>query len=286
MKKIVFASLLALAPFVALEYTYRAREKKSIVPKTSERSSWEVLSASENEKTYECSMNFVNENSKYEGTLAEISIEHKILFKKEYLHDLNLETSIAPNNYAVRKDGYVSAFLVPENSKVEFKLNAKFSGNLESIKSIHAIVLRVKYAIYDRVGYHPNQITDVVFVPMEEEVQQNFKVVQESGAAIYPVKTHLLNDGDDLAEVIKKYAGDFIKAGDVVVLAESPVAIVEGRFKHPSHVKPSFLAKRLCYFVPSVGSLASPYGMQSAMDQIGSLKMAGAMLAGAFMKLL
>ena len=144
MKKIIFASLLALAPFLALEYTYRSRDKRTIVPKTSERSSWEVVSQSENEKLYQCSMNFENENPKYEGTLAEISIEHKIMYKNDFKDDLKLETSIVPNNYAVRKDGYVAAFLVPENSKVEFKVSAKFIGNLENIKNIHAVVIRVK----------------------------------------------------------------------------------------------------------------------------------------------
>lgn len=285
MKKIILALTSVLLPFIAFEYIYRTRDKKSIEPLTSERTPWIVLSSSDNEKVYETTLSFRNFNSKYEGTLASLSSSIQVLFKKEHLDDITVETKLIPADYT-KPDGYVSAFLMSPSSNHEVRVQVKVKGNLESIKKVQAMVIRINYSVYDRVGYSPNKLTDIVFVPAEEEVTQNFNALQEQGATIYPVKTHLLSDGDDLSEVIKKYAGNFLQEGDIVVLAESPVAITEGRFKHPSNVKLSWWAKRLCYFVPSVGSLSSPYGMQCAIDQIGVPRFVGAMFAGAVMKVL
>lgn len=285
MKKIILALTSVLLPFIAFEYIYRTRDKKSIEPLTSERTPWIVLSSSDNEKVYETTLSFRNFNSKYEGTLASLSSSIQVLFKKEHLDDITVETKLIPADYT-KPDGYVSAFLMSPSSNHEVRVQVKVKGNLESIKKVQAMVIRINYSVYDRVGYSPNKLTDIIFVPAEEEVTQNFNALQEQGATIYPVKTHLLSDGDDLSEVIKKYAGNFLQEGDIVVLAESPVAITEGRFKHPSNVKLSWWAKRLCYFVPSVGSLSSPYGMQCAIDQIGVPRFVGAMFAGAVMKVL
>lgn len=285
MKKIILALTSVLLPFIAFEYIYRTRDKKSIEPLTSERTPWIVLSSSDNEKVYETTLSFRNFNSKYEGTLASLSSSIQVLFKKEHLDDITVETKLIPTDYT-KPDGYVSAFLMSPSSNHEVRVQVKVKGNLESIKKVQAMVIRINYSVYDRVGYSPNKLTDIIFVPAEEEVTQNFNALQEQGATIYPVKTHLLSDGDDLSEVIKKYAGNFLQEGDIVVLAESPVAITEGRFKHPSNVKLSWWAKRLCYFVPSVGSLSSPYGMQCAIDQIGVPRFVGAMFAGAVMKVL
>lgn len=285
MKKAIVAATSVLLPLLAFEYIYRTRDRKSIQPLTSERSKWEVVSESENHRTYQTKFNFKNLNEKYEGTLANLSPSVQVLFKKEHLDDISVEATLIPDEYT-KQDGYISAFLMAPSYEHEVVVQVKVKGNLESIKKVQAMVIRINYSLYERVGYSPNKLTDIIFVPAEEEVTQNFNALEEQGATIYPVKTHLLSDGDDLSEVIKKYAGDFLQDGDIVVLAESPVAITEGRFKHPANIKLSWWAKRLCYFVPSVGSLSSPYGMQCAIDQIGVPRFVGAMFAGAVMKAL
>lgn len=278
--------ILFLLAFAGFELIYLNRDPKSIVPLLHERTKWEITSESHNERTYACSFNFRNQNTKYEGTLVKMSIEQNILYKNEHIDDLQLQTKLIPDIYSIRNDGYIPAFLMPALKSTKVKIEAKFTGNKEDIEKVHAIVLKIKYTIYDRKGYHQNKFKDIIFVPVKEAVQENFNALQEKGAYIYPVKTHLLTDEDDMASVIKKYAGTFIKEGDIAVIAESPVAITEGRYWHPTDLKLNWWAKRLCYFVPSVGSLSSPYGMQSAMDQIGTCKVVFAMFIGALMKLL
>lgn len=277
---------LILLAYIAFELIYQKRDKKTIEPVEGARTNWTVISEDNNHKLFSSTMKLRNKNEKYEGTLTNISVEAKMLFKGEYLNDIHIEAKLIPDNSGIRQDGYIPAFLVPSMKDINVEVQAKFTGNLSQLNKIHAVVLRINYTVYDRRNYDRNKITDIIFVPVQEAIQPDLKSLSEKGALLYPVKTHLLSDSDDLAEVIKKYAGSFLQKGDIVVIAESPIAITEGRYRHPSQIKLSWWAKRLCYFVPSVGSLSSPYGMQCAIDQIGTAKFVSAMVAGFFMKLL
>lgn len=277
--------VLVLLAIIFFEFLYLKRDKKTIAP-VAKRTEWNVISETNNEKVYQSTMIFKNFNEKYEGTMANMRVEAKILFKDTFYDDIHVSAQIIPDDEGVRSDGYIPAFLMSANKEIKVSLLAKFTGNIQNIDKVHAVVIRTFYSVYDRRNYYPNLITDAVLVPIKEAVKTNFSALQESGALIYPVKTHLLTDSDDFASVIKRYAGDFLQAGDIVVIAESPIAIVEGRFKHPSNVNAGWWARRLCYFVPSKGSLSSPYGMQCAIDQIGAFRFVSAMFAGALMKVI
>lgn len=278
---------LTIIAVILFELLYLKRDTKTIAP-FGKRTEWQVISENNNEKVYKSTMMFKNFNEKYEGTMSNMKVEAKILFKNEHYDDIKVNAQIIPevNDTGTRQDGYIPAFLMPSGKEINVDILAKFTGNLENVEQVHAVVIRIIYCIYDRRNYYPDVISDAVLVPTREVIKTDFSALQEKGALVYPVKTHLLTDSDDFALVIKRYAGEFLQPGDIVVIAESPIAIVEGRFKHPSNVKPGWWARRLCYFVPSKGSLSSPYGMQCAIDQIGTVKFVSAMFAGAFMKAL
>lgn len=284
-KKITYGALLGLLGFAAFELLYKKRDKSGIEVLKEHKISWELIADSEKEKTFCTNLLFRNYNSKYQGTLVKFETETKILFKNEYLDELKVESKIVPKIEAVRKDEYVPSFLVDEMTNVDTSLTVKFTGKLDLLKEVHALVVKIKYQTYERTGIS-NKEKDIILVPYQDGIVQNFEAKEESGAKIYPVKTHLLTESDDLAEVITKYAGDFLKEGDVVVIAESPIAITQGRFNQPNNMKLSYFTKRICYFIPSAGSLASPYGMQSAVNQIGELKFIYALIGGAIMKVL
>ena len=95
-----------------------------------------------------------------------------------------------------------------------------------------------------------------------------------------PVRTRILTDKDDIVDIIEKYAKADIGPDDVVSVAESVVAITQGRMTRPEELKLSFLARVMCRFVPQKGSLSSAYGMQSAMDVEGQWRMFFAMIVG------
>ncbi|RPJ71506.1 MAG: F420-0--gamma-glutamyl ligase, partial [Alphaproteobacteria bacterium] len=45
----------------------------------------------------------------------------------------------------------------------------------------------------------------------------------------YPIKTHVVSDKDTITNVVKKYAGQYLQDGDMVVISERVVAITQGR---------------------------------------------------------
>lgn len=103
---------------------------------------------------------------------------------------------------------------------------------------------------------------------------------------LQPVKTRILTPADDIVETIARYAQDRIGPDDVVSVAESVVAITQGRLIRPEELKLCFLARLICRFVPQKGSLSSAYGMQAAMDAEGKWRVTLAMLGGMLAKLI
>ena len=99
-----------------------------------------------------------------------------------------------------------------------------------------------------------------------------------------PVRTRILTDKDNIVDMIAKYAEGDVGPDDVVSVAESVVAITQGRITRPEDLKVCFLAKILCRFVPQEGSLSSVYGMQSAMDAEGQWRVLFAMIIGMLAK--
>lgn len=103
---------------------------------------------------------------------------------------------------------------------------------------------------------------------------------------LVPVRTRILTDNDDIVEVLERYAKDQIGPNDVITVAESVVAITQGRVTRPEELNPCFLARVLCRFVPQEGSMSSVYGMQAVMDVEGKFRVLFAMVVGFLAKLI
>ena len=97
---------------------------------------------------------------------------------------------------------------------------------------------------------------------------------------ILPVPTRILTDRDDIIDCVEKYTRGKIGKDDVISVAESVVAITQGRIVRPEDLKISWLAQFCCRFIPDYGSLASPHGMQSLMNVEGKWRVAAALFAG------
>ncbi|MHB1042309.1 MAG: coenzyme F420-0:L-glutamate ligase [Eubacteriales bacterium] len=84
-----------------------------------------------------------------------------------------------------------------------------------------------------------------------------------------PIRTHIITENDDIVDVVKKYTGEIAYPGDIVAIAESVVAITQGRAILPERVKPGLLANILSRFPGKDGSLATPPAMQLAIEETG-----------------
>jgi hypothetical protein len=103
-----------------------------------------------------------------------------------------------------------------------------------------------------------------------------------------PIKTGLITERDDIVEVVRRTAGPLLAPLDTVTIAESPVAVTQGRAIPVSRIRPGFWASVLWRFVKKVPygiGLRSPWSMQCAINEVGAPRILRASIVGAWDKL-
>ncbi len=115
-------------------------------------------------------------------------------------------------------------------------------------------------------------------------------VIEACGRRIrrIPVKTQVLLETDPMVETVKRYALPAAQPGDIITIAESPVAVMQGRAIPISKIKVGFWASVLWRFVKKVPygiGLRAPWSMQCAIDEVGAPRIIRAAIAGAWGKL-
>lgn len=95
-----------------------------------------------------------------------------------------------------------------------------------------------------------------------------------------PVKTKILTSRDDVVKTILHYAKDQIGPNDVVTVAETVLAITQGRLERPEKMKACFLAKVLCRLFPQYGSIPAWHSMQALMEEEGKFRVLFAVIIG------
>lgn len=110
-----------------------------------------------------------------------------------------------------------------------------------------------------------------------------------------PIKTKLLTEADDPVETVRSYVEGKLRPGDVVAFSSCVAAIMEGRMLMEGTVPISRLARLTARLVASrhpVGAftssapLANPLSAQTALEEVGSLRILAAIVAGGIGKLL
>ena len=102
-------------------------------------------------------------------------------------------------------------------------------------------------------------------------------IIQVDGEryARYPVKTHIVKPGEDLKEIVQRYAMPLARAGDLVFISEKMVAITQGRAVPLDSIRPSALAKWVVKYVyknPAGLGIATPWTMQMVIYEAGLLR--------------
>lgn len=104
-----------------------------------------------------------------------------------------------------------------------------------------------------------------------------------------PVKTHVLGPSDDIVEVADKYTRELRQPGDILVLAESPVAITQGRAIPEKDIRISLMARLMWRGVRKVSygtGLRSPATFQCAINECGAGRILLAAVVGVLGKLI
>ncbi|MBR7142453.1 MAG: coenzyme F420-0:L-glutamate ligase [Clostridia bacterium] len=90
-----------------------------------------------------------------------------------------------------------------------------------------------------------------------------------------PLKTKLITQEDDIAEVAREFALPFLQQGDILFISEKAVACSQGRAIPMAEIKPRPLAKFLTRFVyksPYGIGLGIPETMEMALRECGVLR--------------
>ncbi|MDQ4096957.1 MAG: coenzyme F420-0:L-glutamate ligase [Actinomycetota bacterium] len=98
------------------------------------------------------------------------------------------------------------------------------------------------------------------------------------------LKTELLRPGDDIVDVARRAldaAGLVTQPSDILAVAESPLAITQGRIVDIDTVRPGVLARVICRFFDFDSSLSTPYAAQVGMNEVGAARFVAAFIVAA-----
>ncbi|MBN2898572.1 MAG: coenzyme F420-0:L-glutamate ligase [Clostridia bacterium] len=90
-----------------------------------------------------------------------------------------------------------------------------------------------------------------------------------------PIKTHVVMYGEQLEDVVKKYASEHLQEGDILFVSEKIVAITQGRAYPVKDIKPRKLAYLLSNKVTKTKAgigLGMPETMEMALRECGTAK--------------
>ncbi len=96
------------------------------------------------------------------------------------------------------------------------------------------------------------------------------------GLVAIPVRTRLIVKGDDLVALLREALAGLARPGDVVAVAETAVAIAQGRFIGAETIRPSKLARVLARRAGVLATINQPESLQLVIDQVGAWRVFGA----------
>jgi hypothetical protein len=99
------------------------------------------------------------------------------------------------------------------------------------------------------------------------------------GLVAIPVRTRLVRPGDDLANIVGEAVRGIARAGDVVAVSETAVAIAQGQAVRAEYVRPSKLAYFLSRRAGALATVNQPESLQIVIDHVGSLRVIYASIA-------
>ena len=96
-----------------------------------------------------------------------------------------------------------------------------------------------------------------------------------------PVRTPLVRAGDDVPALVARCVRGIATAGDVVCVAETAVAIAQGRSIPAESIRPTMLARLLAERAGAYATVNQPESMQLVIESAGTLRVLAAAVAGA-----
>lgn len=187
------------------------------------------------------------------------------------------------NPNVLRSDGYWEAAICYAGKKLPAEVEIWISSPdiRKAVAQLGDFTVDINYKFYcrtplkyRRAEIHLN-IKDFKEVPYQPSAPASVTPPRKNidpNARVYPISTHLLQPGENIIEVVRRYTKDIAKPGDIIALAESPVAIMQNRFAYCEDIEPRYLARRLNWLFGMNSSLSSVYALEMAFREVGTAK--------------
>lgn len=230
-----------------------------------------------------------NPHHRMEVFVPELRVE-PVLLGKAAPSQLQVTTTIDADHpdEDSRADGYWAAYIVKGRKSTRAKVTITLrdpsgSNPLDRFDSLWADVHWINYGPFGRLARRQGLLVSLNRPQPLTAANAEFRV--GDGCRVLPLRTHLLGSLDDPIEVLRTYASDLLQPGDVLTIGETPVAVIQSRYRHPSEVQPGLVARLACRVFHPTSSLATACGLQTLIDLVGPTRVLVAWIGGLLLKL-
>jgi hypothetical protein len=270
-----------LLGWASLERPYRRRQGNTLEVSTS---GWKFDLEQPERYRIQGELTLRNPLGHLEVMVPELRAE-VVLLSKESSENIKKSVRIVPHHPDAesRSDEYWFAYIVKKRQQTQVSIEIDLSGT--DLSALRVAWVQIHYITYGPQGRIPRVHHEVL--PLSyPDANQPLRWRSAQGSEVLPVPTHLLTQLDTCADIVRRYVLPHAQPGDIVTIGETPVAIIQGRFRHPSTIHPGWVAKRLCYFFLPTSSLATACGLQSLVDIVGPWRVLFAFIGGTILKIL
>ena len=227
-----------------------------------------------------------NPHRRMEVFVPELRIDPVLLGKAD-LSGLQVTTRIDAQHpdEESRADGYWPAYIVKGRSSTQARVSISISGP-QAQSVVDSLWVDAHWSNYGPFGRLSRR--QGVLVPLRRPdplSSGDASFLPGDRCQVLPLKTHLLGPLDDPIAVLRSYAENVVQPGDVLTLGETPLAVMQGRYRHPSEVEPGLVARLACRVFHPTSSLATACGMQTLIDLVGPTRVLSAWVGGLLLKL-
>ena len=232
-----------------------------------------------------CEFEITNISKRKETMIPKLNIELDF-FKNGKLSDLEYENDMIikfDKNQKIIKN-YWPTIILRANETIKIFFKIKLKDNL--LKSKDFIWLKINW---DNYGHFGKRKREDFFLLNKHSINfnktNNQSIYVNQNLTVLPIKTSLLGAFDEPVETVINYCQNIVKKNDILVIGESPLAIMQGRYENYLNIEYDIFSKVLCYFFHPTSSLATACGMQILINKVGITRIIISLIFGYLFKL-
>ena len=205
-------------------------------------------------------------------------LDNQNLINTNFTKEILIDDGNLINNY---KNNWKTT-IIKSNSFIKVFIKMKLKDKSLEEKSIW---LKLNWTNYGHFGLINKQ--DCFLLNNISEITKTRKLIKmkrNNNYELIAIKTNLFGIFEEPIKTVTSYCKDIVKGGDILVIGETPLAIMQGRYINPLNVSYTPFAKFLCYFFHPTSSLATACGMQLLINKIGVTRIIFSLVIGLIFK--